>query len=324
MKKEASGAIIILAYPEEFVSMIPAWYRKPMEWIGMVNDGKTCVGHAAMALVNKASGKIYYADFGRYITPFGYGRTRMEFTDPDVAFDYRVAFDDQGEIVDKIALFQHIYEHPEKTHGGDAMFVSLNQEVDFQKCYDWIVSMNNKGSIIYDPFGKGRSNCSRFVYDSILNGVIDPLARKKLKRKSPVTPSPLANVFFGTNEESYEFSPRGHEVVQDKSLRRILSYFFTKPPKNAGHSKSFQPKTKMDFLGGIGDQAYFYTNQVKEHYLEVTKLDYRGEHSFTKKYQRHPDFDPKQAYTFIHDCNAAWITVKQNDQTLRMNTIQVA
>ena len=127
-----TGAICIMAFPEEFVTMIPAWYRKPMEWIGMVNNGKTCVGHAAMALINKASGEIFYADFGRYITPFGYGRTRMKKTDPDVEFSYRVEFDETGKIKDKLALFQHFYAHPEKTHGGEVMFVSLNQEIDFE------------------------------------------------------------------------------------------------------------------------------------------------------------------------------------------------
>lgn len=322
MKKEASGAIVILAYPEEFVSMIPAWYRKPMEWIGMVNEGKTCVGHSAMALIDKSTGKIHYADFGRYITPFGYGRTRMEFTDPDVQFDYHVEFDDQGEIVDKLALFQHIYEHPEKTHGGDAMFISLNQEVNFQKCYDWIVSMNRKGSIIYDPFGKGRSNCSRFVFDSILNGAIDSQVKKRLKRKSPITPSPLANVFYGTKEESYEFSTRGHEIVTNLSLRKIVSYFFLKPPVENAHVYKFEPHFKMDYLEGVGDQAYFYAESINDHYIEVAKLNYKGDHDYSQKYKLHPEFDPMNDYRFIHDCNAAWITIEQNKKRIRMDKLE--
>jgi len=322
LRSKATGAIIILAYPEEFVSMIPAWYRKPMEWIGMVNDGKTCVGHAAMALIEKETGNIHYADFGRYITPFGYGRTRMEKTDPDVQFEYKPQFDSHGEIIDKIALFQHIYDHPEKTHGGDAMFVSLNQNVDFDACFSWISEMNNKGSIIYDPFGKGRSNCSRFVYDSILQGANSNDVKNKLKRKSPITPSPLANVFFGTDEESYEFSRKGHEVVTNKSLRKIVSYFFTKPPKNLVDNQEFLPEPHMDFLDGIGDQAFFYANEITNEFLKATKLDLYGNHGYTRHFHINGNLDINQPFTFIHDCNAAWLTLIQDGSKIRLDKIE--
>ena len=80
---KATGVLIALAYPEEFVSMIPRWYSKPMEWLGMVKDNMVPAGHAALALINVSTGKIEYADFGRYITPFGKGRTRTRVTDPD-------------------------------------------------------------------------------------------------------------------------------------------------------------------------------------------------------------------------------------------------
>lgn len=316
--QEATGAIVILAYPEEFVSMIPAWYRKPMEWLGMVNEGKICVGHSAMALIDKASGKIHYADFGRYITPFGYGRTRMVDTDPDVAFDYRVKFGEDGSIINKMALFEHIFQHPEKTHGGDSMFVSLNQNIDFNKCYNFIRSMNAKGSIKYDPFGKNASNCSRFVFDAILAGMKSSFARKRLKRKSPLTASPLANVFFGTDDNSYELTPSGATVVSDKSLKKIVSYFFKKPSSTSIMKDEFNPSEKMSFLGGVGDQAYFKLDEIVQgNKAIVTKLDKNGYKTFTHTYRLTSDFDPQIPFEFVHDSNAAWITIKQESQKFR-------
>jgi len=320
--KNPTGVLIILAYPAEFVSMIPAWYRKPMEWIGMVNDGKTCVGHAAMALVERKTGKIYYGDFGRYITPFGYGRTRMEFTDPDVDFDYQVEFDEQGLVADPIALFKHLYNHPEKTHGGDIMYVSLNHNTDFDACFDFMKRMNDKGSIIYDPFGKGRSNCSRFVYDAVLAGHIDPQESRFLKRKSPLTPSPLANVFHGTQEKSYRFGPEKYEEVTDKSLRKIISYFFKKPDADSHIKSEFQPTKNMSFLDGIGDQAYFVLDSFHETTMLVAKYAIDGSHCFTRSYERHPDFNPHQEYKFVHDCNASWVTIEQFGKKLRSNVLQ--
>ncbi len=325
-----TGAIVILAYPEEFVSMIPAWYRKPLEWIGMVNHGKIAAGHAAMALINKETGEVHYGDFGRYITRFGYGRTRMAPTDPDVKFDYIAEFK-SGEIVDKIALFEHIFNHPEKTHGGDVMYTSLNQNIDFEKCYDFMTTMNSKGSIIYDPFGKGRSNCSRFVFDSILSGMTNESSKRKLRRKSPVTSSPLGNVFHGTEEESYVFKPSGYEIVKDKSIRVVLKHLFKKAPAPLGNSESeeqlqekflgLNPNKKWSYLGGVGDQAYILLDEVKDSVLKIKKFGQDHSLTFENSFTKHDDFDPQAEFEFIHDCNAAWITVKQEGKTIKMEAI---
>lgn len=325
-----TGAIIILAYPEEFVSMIPAWYRKPLEWIGMVNHGKIAAGHAAMALVNKETGEVHYGDFGRYITSFGYGRTRMVDTDPDVHFDYRAEFKD-GEIVDKIGLFQHIYEHPEKTHGGDVMYVSLNQDVDFEKCFQFMNEMNKKGSIIYDPFGKGRSNCSRFVFDSILAGMTTEKAKRKLKRRNPLTSSPLGNVFHGTEDDSYVFDTKGHRKVKNKSIFVVLKHLFAKAPAPQEGKETeeqlkekflgLNPKKKWSFLGGVGDQAYILLKEISDDFLTIQKYGADHKLGFEKKYDRHPEFNPKADFEFIHDCNASWVTVKQDDKLLKMNCL---
>ncbi len=322
-----TGAIVILAYPEEFVSMIPAWYRKPLEWIGMVNHGKIAAGHAAMALINKETGDVHYGDFGRYITSFGYGRTRMADTDPDVYFDYKVACKD-GEIVDKVALFQHIFEHPERTHGGDVMYVSLNQDIDFDSCFAFMDKMNKRGSMIYDPFGKGRSNCSRFVFDSILAGMTNPKAKRRLKRKNPLTSSPLGNVFHGTNEASYVFKPSGYEKVRNKSIFVVLKHLFKKAPKPADNQVSeeelqkqflgLKPKKKWSYLGGVGDQAYIVLNEVHENTLSIQKYGQNHQLTYEKDYVKHPEFVPDDEFEFIHDCNACWITVQQNGQTFKM------
>lgn len=324
-----TGAICILAYPEEFVSMIPAWYRKPMEWTGMVNDGVISAGHSAMALINKESGEIFYADFGRYITKMGLGRTRMKFTDPDVDFSYRVAFDDKGEIIDKHRLFQEFYNHPEKTHGGPIMYVSLNQQVNFQACYDFITNMNSKGSIKYDPFGKGRSNCSRFVFDAILAGVGIKKQKIKLKLRSPITSSPLGNVFHGTEEETYKYSPEGSEVVTNKSLVFVCKHLFRKPSQDLVRkfrSKkqiqiSISNENQVDFLEGLGDQAFIELVALTNSIMKINKHDGNGIRTFTNEYRIPENFDPNLSFEFIHDCNAAWLTVKQGENIIRLDSI---
>ena len=296
-EKEATGAIAILAYPEEFVSMIPAWYRKPLEWIGMVRNGKVRAGHAAMALIEKSTGAIHYADFGRYITPFGYGRTRMTETDPELNFNFRAEFDKEGKIVNKFELFQYIYNHPEKTHGGPVMFVSLNQKIDFNSCYSFITDMNQKGSILYNPFGSNASNCSRFVFDAILAGVKEKSQQRKLKRMSPVTSSPLGNVFHGSAEMSYEFTEDGYTEVTDTSILRVLTTLLKKPEEKRKLINNI-PKAPINsswhFLGGVGDQAYFEQNGFDKNHIEFSKYGKDLKLTFIRRYRLVEGFNPNE------------------------------
>ena len=322
----STGAIVILAYPEEFVTMIPGWFRYPMTWLGMVNDNKIAAGHSAMALIEKKTGHIHYGDFGRYVCKLGDGRTRMAHTDPDVHFDYKAKFDSAGKIIDKESLFQTFYNHPEKTHGGPVMYISLNQDVDFDTCFEFMSTMNKKGSIIYDPFGEGRSNCSRFVYDSLLKGIIDPQTRKQLKRKNPISPSPLANVFYGTKESSYKYSPEGIEEVTNKSLKFIVKQLKRKAKPGDIHIQEDVPSPwtsdeHVDFLEGLGDQSYIKLDKIQGNNIQVSKYGANKQLTYTKNYTKNTDFDPRTSFEFIHDCNAAWITVLQGGEVFRMDVI---
>lgn len=324
MKSTGTGVILILAYPEEFVSMIPAWYRKPLEWIGMVNDGKIAAGHAAMALIDKRNGYIHYGDFGRYITPFGHGRARMANTDPDVLFeDYTVEFDENNRIKDVHALLEHVYLHPERTHGGDVMYASVNQEVDFDACYEFMYELNQRGSIIYNPFGKGYSNCSRFVFDALLAGMQDEKLKKRLKRKSPLTASPLGNVFFGTRETAYKYDPSGGYEVYKKSLMVVLRHLFAKPPKNmiSQDNKVVIDTSSFYFLDGTGDQAYHEVLTATDNFIEVRKYNADLTVGYERKYRNDANINLAESFALVHDCNASWITVEQNNQRYRLEAI---
>ena len=192
----STGVFIPLAYPEEFVAMVPGWYRRPLEWIGVVNNGLICAGHSALVLINKETGILEYSDFGRYIAPVGKGRTRTMHTDPEVEFEIRAEFDQNGQITNKLDILRYIEAHPEKTHGGGTMYASFCYEVDYQRAKSFMTSMNERGSMPYDPFRKGSSNCSRYVYDAIQSGLTNSSTRIKHFLGNRFTPSPLGNVFY--------------------------------------------------------------------------------------------------------------------------------
>lgn len=310
------GIILILAYPEEMVSMIPAWYKKPLEIVGLVKNGKICAGHAAMMLIHKKTKELHYADFGRYITPFGYGRVRSKITDPELVFEYNFEVNENGQMIDKESFLQYIYANPEKTHGGPTMYASFNEHVDYEACRKFIDDLNAEGSIIYDPFKKEASNCSRFVFDSILAGMKDAKAKKKLKKKSLLTPSPLGNVFYGCTGSVYTIKNGILEKSTKNSITNVVKHLF----KNGAvhhHEMDFEVPEHFHFLDGIGDTTHIgitSRDKLSEGFIKIARITSSGQQAFDHYFDcQKANINWNEPFKFIHDCNAAWITVKQND-----------
>lgn len=327
MNREDTGIVISLAYPEEFVAMIPAWYQKPLEWIGMVNDNQACVGHSAMALIDANTGDIYYADFGRYITAFGMGRTRTRETDPDVRFEIRAEIDEGGKVLNEEEIVRYIDAHPEKTHGAGPLYASFAYRVNYNRCMTFIKKLNRKGSIIYDPFGKGRSNCSRFVFDALQAGLNSDKLLRIHKRGNIVTPSPLGNVFYSTEHKKVYKAENG--VVEafnhKRKFRFILRHFFIKPSASLSHAQAgVSPGTGYQWLGGVGDGSWFKLSAEDDGLFLIRKTAEGKEIFNTMVRASTQGFDPGKEFTLVHDCNALWADVLQGDNRYRLNAVAVA
>ena len=88
MKKDF---IIVLAWPEGMVAGAGSWYDKVFS-----NNGKYRAGHSALILVNSSTNQLHYFDFGRYHSPFGFGRARDLETDPDISLKSKPIISDNS------------------------------------------------------------------------------------------------------------------------------------------------------------------------------------------------------------------------------------
>lgn len=317
---ERTGVLIALAYPEEFVRMVPRWYQFPLKWFGIVQNNMIAGGHSALALVEKSTGKITYADFGRYITPEGLGRARTPLTDPDCNFEIEARFNSEGKITNEEEIVQYIDAHPEKTHGAGRLYASFCYDVNFEKAKAFIEKVNLIGSMPYDPFRKEALNCSRFVYETFKEGIIDPQLRKLLIKGNTFCPSPLGIVFYGTRQHSiYSIFEGDFEYFSGSKLRTIAKHFFLNYENDMNQSKNVVDlQDTHHWLDGIGDKGWFRLKKEGEKYLfERRKPD--GTKVFEEEfYNENPDFDINQPFTLIHDCNALWCTVIQGDSEFRL------
>jgi len=82
---QIDAMIIVLAWPDVFVSSTGELYDPIFKSLGIQKSGKYKAGHAALVLINRKDKSLEFFDFGRYITPDGKGRVRGAKTDPEVA-----------------------------------------------------------------------------------------------------------------------------------------------------------------------------------------------------------------------------------------------
>ena len=318
---EQTGVLIALAYPEEFVTMIPGWYKRPLQWLGLINDNMICAGHSALVLIKKDTGKVEYADFGRYITPIGKGRARTSITDPECTFDVVAKFDKNGKITNIHEILIAVEKDPEVTHGAGRMYASLCYDVNYDKAKNFIQDINFRGSVTYDPFDSNGSNCARFVFDTFKSGIISKSLRSRLILWNKITPSPLG-IVFGSTDSSDIYSILEGEVAifKGKKVSTLFKHFMIKPDGNpVPEMKKIDMADTHHWLDGTGACGWFKLSKPNGKYMFERRLP-DGELIFEKEFIcNDKEFDIYSPYTLVHDCNAMWCTVRQNGNIYKLS-----
>ena len=317
MKKD--GIIVILAYPETFVSQTQFWYRPIFELVGLGKNGKIRAGHAAALIIDKNSRKVEYTDFGRYITPKGLGRARTSETDPELKFNLIAEFDESGNLQNFESILKHIYQYPEKTHGHGPMYASLVDGVDYHKCKDFIeICQKNKEGQAYGPFDLQGSNCSRFVRDLIYYGK-ENKTTPLLNRLKRLSPSPLGNVYFmGDRSQCYYLNGSTKKIDKFPQFEPFFKLFGSKVNhKNYAEQKVDVQKQfpNAQWLAGIGAGAWFDISESNEGF-NIKRIDQDGSVIFDLPFNTNESFDLESNYKFKYGTNARRAIVEQGNKEL--------
>ena len=161
-------------------------------------------GHAALVLIDKATGILEYHDFGRYITPEPYGRVRGKDTDNELDFPLK-AIIKNNSIVNLEEILKFLATHPKLTHGDGKLIASVCNAVDYKKARTHITELQQQEFIRYAAFIKDACNCARFVTDAVIASTTNADIKKQLVSSKWFTPSTVGNVMLSDTED-YVFS----------------------------------------------------------------------------------------------------------------------
>jgi hypothetical protein len=321
-----TGKIVVLAYPDTFVKMSEEWICRFLPLVGLGTKEYIKAGHAALVLIENSSGKAHYYDFGRYITPKGYGRVRSAKTDVELEIPFIMQLDSQMNLENLNELLFWLEAYPHKTHGEGRLLASVCDMVDFEKAKSYTDTLQNNGSIPYGAFDKNGSNCARFVTETILAGTSEKKIHRALAFNKKFTPSTVGNVekaaSFGQVYEVFEGSIKPFKGSAFKE--NLKNYFHKKKSTDAEKATFFEAHKSLQKLDGIGSSAYFKlvkdVNLPKNHfrikrYNDLLVEDFDGVY-FSE------EFDYTKAFQFTYDSHCAFCHVLQEDKKIKLNVVK--
>ncbi len=326
-----TGFILTLAYPETIVMVADEWYSPFMKYVGIGKKDYLRAGHAALVLINKATGELEYHDFGRYITPEPMGRVRGKDTDNELDFPIKARIENNS-ITNLDEILQFLGTHPKLTHGDGKLVASVCSEINYKKAREHITEMQNKHFIRYAAFINNACNCARFVTDSLIASVTNYTIKKKLISSKWFTPSTVGNVLLAnTEKEVYNVSEAGEiskftGTQKSENLRCFLDKLKNHTPNFTGtlapkHTNGLSEHAQ--WLSGIAAGAWFelYKTEKKEVYRfrrisPYGNIDVDAIYKIDKQF-----FKYDLAYKFVHYSNCKFFTIEQHSQTFKFERV---
>lgn len=318
-----TGIILTLAYPETIVSHAEEWYSKFLRFLFVGSKKHVRAGHAALVLIDKATGVLEYHDFGRYITPSPNGRVRGRETDFELNFPIKANIKNNTiENLDDILKF--LATHPKLTHGDGNLYASVCNAIDYKIARKYITNEQNKGFIRYAAFAKIACNCARFVTDTLIASVTNPNIKKALENSKWFTPSTIGNVVIADTENFVYVVSETEEIsefdstVSKENRRLFLDVLKNYKPSLVGTLEPKHNNEKVDhaqWLSGIAAGAWF------ELYDKGSNTEYRfrrispnGNVDVDDVYLvDDTSFNYNSEYEFVHYSNCAFFHIKQNE-----------
>lgn len=316
-----NGKIIVLAFPDTFVKLSDELMCKILPLVGLGTRTHIKAGHAALVLIENATGKAQYFDFGRYITPPGKGRVRGANTDVELDIPFTAVIGEDGLLKNLDTFLKWLDAHPDKTHGTGRLVASLCETIYYEQAFEYIQQLQAQGSIPYKAFGKEGSNCARFVTETILASTRESHIIKRLNHNKKFTPSTVGNVEKSASDVVFEVFNGEIQPYNSTALRENLTNYFDKgvPEEMKAESSEVKVPEGSQLLSGTGSSAWFHLEPcstsgggIVRRYTGTGVLDFEGTTEFPK------EFTPATEYRFVYDSNCQYCTVEQGGVQFRL------
>ena len=291
---EREDLAFILTWPDTTIRGDEKWMML-FKKIGIVKNLNFKVGHTGIVIVERQTGDMLYYDFGRYITPRGYGRARSKFSDPRLDITLKAKFD--GE---RITNIEEIVTHFEllklEMKGEGILYFSIARDISFTLAKKYADHCVLEGSYPYGAVARGNNNCSRFIVRMLMCSSVRYNWFHSINFPETIKASPISNVVNATSDRIVYLYSRQKGLIQFK-MNRFQSVFFLlkKLRDNVQSNKAkllpndqiigcmlhtVRPRSipyDAQYLGGVGDGAWYHLQPTEDGMLIVKRFNSDGE-----------------------------------------------
>lgn len=318
-----TGAIVALSWPDTRIKNASSWYDGLMTVMGICRDGYYHVGHAALLLVDYRNGNVKYLDFGRYHTPFGYGRVRDVQSDPELSINTK-AIVVEGKITNIKDILLELQDN-KSTHGDGKLVSSVTGGIDFDLALASAKSIQGREAVPYGPFQFTGTNCSRFVASVYRAGFTSYFKKRRIANWYLYFHTPTSNIIYTHTRENVFIVEQGEFRVEES----MMDVFLNKS-KVARSTAVEKTKDKITFpksvfcLSGTGGNTYFQLDKTdKSHLFRIRRYSEYGEVEFDDVFQLQTiGFDVNKPYVFDYISNGIAVKIKQGKKLFVLKNVK--
>ncbi len=318
-----TGAFVALSWPDTKIQKAYSWYDGIMTVVGICKNGYYHVGHAALLLIDYRNGDVKYFDFGRYHTPFGYGRVRDLQSDPELEVETK-AIVEEGKIINIKDILLEI-DSNKSTHGEGKLVSAITSGIDFDLASASAKSIQGREAIPYGPFQPFGTNCSRFVADIYRSGFSSYLKKRRISNWYLYFHTPTSNVIYTHKKENVFIIEQGEFRIEESMLNIFLNKGKYSP---ASQIAEIEPKNNLPksvfCLAGTGGNTYFQLDKTeKSHLFRIRRYSEYGDLEIDEIYQLQSiGFNVNKAYEFSYISNGIAVKIKQADKVFTLKNIK--
>jgi hypothetical protein len=319
-----TGAFVALSWPDTRIHNASSWYDGPMKILGVCKkDGYYNIGHAALLLIDYRNGEVRYFDFGRYHTPFGFGRVRDVQSDPELEILTK-AIIESGKVINIKSILLELNDN-KSTHGDGKLVCSVTPDIDFDLALASAKSIQGREAVPYGPFQLFGSNCSRFVANIYKAGFTSFFKKIRISNRYLYFHSPTSNIIYTHNNSNVFIVENGVFRIERSMMKIFLnkSNHLATEKKEDDYVSNNLPESVM-CLEGIGGNTYFLLDKTeKSHLFRVRRYSEYGTLEVDDIFQLQSiGFNFNKTYKFTYISNAIAVKIKQEDKVFVLKNVK--
>ena len=331
---------IILTWPDATIRGDEKWMMF-FKQIGLVKNLNFKVGHTGIVIINHQNGEMLFYDFGRYITPRGYGRARSKFSDPLLDINLKAAIVDQKitNIAELIKLFEELKP---AMYGDGKLFFSIVKGINFEKAKAYGDACVEQGTYPYGAVAKNNNNCSRFITRMLMKSCPKYHFWHYINLPESIKSSPVSNLINAVDDRIiYSYTP--NEGIKCFKMNRFQSFWYLikQLSDNISRKKSALfpndliiggmnynskpitiPKDAM-YLGGVGDGAWFTitADEIMNQFI-VKRFTSSGKLEYVVRGESMETIDLNAPWQITYDSHLLFTHIEQNSKKIRINHLE--